>query len=241
MNRNRVAQLLLEIGAVKLNLENPFTWTSGIESPIYCDNRMTLSDIATRNLIRDSLIEMVKIHFPETTMIAGIATGAIGHAAIVADHLRLPFCYVRPEPKKHGMKNQVEGFIPKGSKVLMVEDLISTGKSSIQATQTVKDCLKQRGDIDSEMIGLIGIFEYGFTSANNKFVDEKLEYMTITNFSTLATLANETGKISDTQLTEVYQFVSNPMTWRNNAQLLAQKNQQIETPNPDEVAALGHS
>lgn len=241
MKKERIAQLLLEIGAVKLNLEKPFTWTSGIQSPIYCDNRMTLSYPDVRTEIRHSLIELIKTYFPETTMLAGIATGAISHGAIVADHLGLPYCYVRPEPKKHGMKNQVEGGVPAGSKILMIEDLISTGKSSIQATQAVKDYLKHRGDAVSEVIGLVGIFEYGFISANSKFVDEKLEYITVTNFSTLARVANELGKISDTQLNEVFEFASNPMVWRNNAQLLAQKNQPEKKVDFEEASALGHS
>ncbi|NBP05476.1 MAG: orotate phosphoribosyltransferase, partial [Bacteroidetes bacterium] len=151
----KLAKFLLEIHAVKLNPDQPFTWTSGIQSPIYCDNRMVLSFPDVRDLVKNELAAMTTAHFPDANLLAGIATAGIAHGALAADVLNMPYCYVRPEPKKHGLKNQIEGRMQPGDKVVLIEDLISTGKSSLQAADAVREA-------GGEVVGLLALFTYGF-------------------------------------------------------------------------------
>jgi orotate phosphoribosyltransferase len=202
-----LAKYLLEINAVKLNPDNPYTWTSGIQSPIYCDNRMVLSYPEVRTYVKLALADMAKDYFPEATMIAGIATAGIAHGALMADALGLPNCYVRPEPKKHGMKNQIEGYMPQGANVLLVEDLISTGKSSLQAAQAVREA-------GGEVVGLLALFTYGFASASDRFAEEKVPFYTISDFQTLSAVAVENGYLSPEKLAVVQSFANDPAAWK---------------------------
>lgn len=210
MSSNKAANLakfLLEINAVKLNPDNPFTWTSGIQSPIYCDNRMVLSFPHVRTFVKNALADLVKQEFSQADVIAGIATAGIAHAALVADVLEMPNCYVRPEPKKHGMKNQIEGNLPAGSKVVLVEDLISTGKSSLQAVQAVREA-------GSEVVGLVALFTYGFEDAANRFAEQNVPFFTISSFPVLAGVAVETGYLPQDKLETVKAFAANPAAWK---------------------------
>lgn len=229
----KLAKFLLEINAVKLNPENPFDWTSGIQSPIYCDNRLVLSYPEVREFVKITLAEMISKLYPEVEVIAGIATGGISHGALAADYLKLPGCYVRPEPKKHGLKNQIEGIIRPGQKVALIEDLISTGKSSVTAIQAVKDA-------GGEVLGLLSLFDYEFEISKSLFFEAEVEYFPICGFGVLCNIAAEEGFMDRRNLEYVLKFAENPQNWRNNAQLLAQKNQQ-QTQNTEEASALGHS
>jgi orotate phosphoribosyltransferase len=202
-----LAKLLLQINAVKLNPDIPFVWTSGIESPIYCDNRMVLSFPEVRTFVKQALAELITTHFGAATSIAGIATAGIAHAALVADLLQMPNCYVRPEPKKHGMKNQIEGNLPPGSKVVLVEDLISTGKSSLQAAQAVREA-------GSEVIGLVALFTYGFDEAQKKFAEAGVPFYTISSFPVLCEVAVKEGFLDADKEQVVKKFASHPNNWR---------------------------
>ncbi|NND88668.1 MAG: orotate phosphoribosyltransferase, partial [Flavobacteriaceae bacterium] len=155
----KTAELLLQINAIKLQPQNPFTWASGWKSPIYCDNRITLSYPPIRNYLREHLANQIEELYGKPDMIAGVATGAIGIGALVADYLNLPFCYVRPEAKKHGRQNKIEGAVERGQHVVVVEDLISTGKSSLMAVEALREA-------DLNVKGMVAIFSYGFEVAN---------------------------------------------------------------------------
>jgi orotate phosphoribosyltransferase len=203
----KLAKFLLEIHAVKLNPDHPFTWTSGIQSPIYCDNRMVLSFPEVRDLVKKSLAEMTQAHFPEATLLAGIATAGIAHGALAADVLNMPYCYVRPEPKKHGLKNQIEGRMKPGDKVLLIEDLISTGKSSLQAADAVREA-------GGEVVGLLALFTYGFADAEQRFKDAGIPFHTISNFGVLCEVAVNEGFLPAQQLQPVLEFARNPQGWR---------------------------
>lgn len=202
----KLAKFLLEIKAVKLSPSEPFTWTSGILSPIYCDNRMVLSYPEVRTFVAEELAQLIQREFPEATRIAGIATAGIAHGALAADKLNMPYCYVRPEPKKHGLKNQVEGEMNPGDKIVLVEDLISTGKSSFQAVEGVQNA-------GAEVIGIVALFTYGFANAMEKFVNAGIPLHTLTNLPTLTKVAAEHGFIQDNELATVNRFAENPSTW----------------------------
>jgi orotate phosphoribosyltransferase len=174
----KIATFLLRTQAVKLSPQNPFKWSSGWNSPIYCDNRITLSDVEARTFIKKALAKAIKKEFPDATLIAGVATAGIAQGALVADQLNLPFAYVRPKPKEHGMGNQIEGRIEPGSKVVVLEDLISTGGSSIKAAEA----LQAQG---IEVLGMIAIFTYGFKTADKNFEDKNLKLVTLSNYSYL--------------------------------------------------------
>lgn len=174
----KIASFLLKTQAVKLSPQHPYKWSSGWNSPIYCDNRITLSDVEARTFIKKALAKAIKKEFPEATLIAGVATAGIAQGALVADYLQLPFAYVRPKPKEHGMGNQIEGRIPTGSKVVVLEDLISTGGSSIKAAQA----LQAQG---IEVVGMIAIFTYGFKVAEKSFEERNLKLVTLSNYSYL--------------------------------------------------------
>lgn len=174
----KIASFLLKTKAVKLSPKDPFKWSSGWNSPIYCDNRITLSDVEARTFIKKALAKAIKKEFPEATLIAGVATAGIAQGALVADLLNLPFAYVRPKPKEHGMGNQIEGRIEPGSKVVVLEDLVSTGGSSLKAAEA----LQSQG---IEVLGMIAIFTYGFKAADLNFTAKNLKLFTLSNYSYL--------------------------------------------------------
>ena len=203
-----LAKHLLEIKAVKLSVNAPFTWTSGIQSPIYCDNRVVLSYPKVRDFVKQELASLYTQHFPKADMMAGIATAGIAHGALASEHLNIPYCYVRPEPKKHGMKNQIEGHMPQGSKVVLVEDLISTGKSSLQAVDGV---IKDGGEVQ----GIIALFTYGFKQSEEAFAQKGIPFHTISNFEILAKVALGIEYIDAEQLEAIKRFRANPQDWQN--------------------------
>jgi orotate phosphoribosyltransferase len=205
----KLAKFLLEIKAIKLSPKEPFTWTSGIKSPIYCDNRMVLSFPEVRNFVAESLAGLITKEFPAVDRVAGIATAGIAHGALCADRMGISYCYVRPEPKKHGLKNQVEGYLAEGDKVVLVEDLISTGKSSIQAVDGVKLA-------GGKVIGLVALFTYGFANASEKFVSEGIPVFTLTNFDTLCEVAAAEGYIAEADIASIKAFAANPSEWGAN-------------------------
>src|SRR5678816_665 len=177
-----VAEKLLQVNAVKLNPEHPFTWASGWKSPIYCDNRRILSFPFTRDFIKSELCNIVFEKFPGAQLLAGVATAGIAWGAMVADQLKLPYVYVRPKPKEHGLGNQVEGYFEKGQQVVVIEDLVSTGKSSLE----VVEVLRKAG---VEVIGMVSIFTYGFTLAEERLASAGLKYYPLTNYTALIGLA----------------------------------------------------
>lgn len=202
-----VAKLLLQINAIKLNSENPFTWASGWKSPIYCDNRIILSYPEIRNQIADFMANQVKKLYPEAEIVAGVATGAIGIGLLVAQKLNLPFVYVRPEPKKHGRQNQIEGKADAGQKMVVIEDLISTGKSSLNAVTALKDN-------DLHILGMIGIFSYGFQEATQNFENQQVVLHTLSNYEHLLELAQEMNYITENQLNTLKEWRINPDKWK---------------------------
>ena len=205
----KTANYLLQINAIKLNLENPFSWASGWKSPIYCDNRVTLSYPDIRNYLCDQLaIQAKSIYKNEKFIIAGVATGAIGIGVIVAQKLNLPFIYVRPEQKKHGRKNQIEGYLPDNSKVVVIEDLISTGKSSLIAVEA----LKKAG---ADVLGMLGLFTYGFKIADENFKKTKIKLNTLSNYNTLINQALIQNMIDSDSLSKLDEWRKNPNIWKS--------------------------
>lgn len=206
-NEKSVAARLLQVEAVKLNPENPYTWASGWKSPIYCDNRKVLSFPYDRDFIKSELCSVIFEQFPDVDAIAGVATAGIAWGAMAADQLKLPFLYVRPKPKEHGLGNQIEGNLTPGQKILVVEDLISTGKSSLQ----VCDILKQSG---VEIAGMVSIFNYGFNQATNAFEEAGIKLVSLTNYAALVDLAIENETISPSLLTTLNNWRENPADWK---------------------------
>ncbi|MCK4662509.1 MAG: orotate phosphoribosyltransferase [Bacteroidales bacterium] len=206
LSRN-IAQNLLQIKAIKFNTTNPFIWASGIKSPIYCDNRKTLSFPKVRNIIKKAFVEIIKENFPDTEIIAGVATGAIAQGALVADELNLSFIYVRPDAKSHGLKNMIEGTIEKGKKVVVVEDLISTGGSSLKAVDAIR---KE----ECEILGMVAIFTYGFNVAKENFKKSNCKLITLSNYDDLIKLAEETGYIEKKELSTLIEWKKNPEKWK---------------------------
>lgn len=205
-NEKAVAEKLLQVAAVKLSPEQPFTWASGWKSPIYCDNRKVLSFPYVRDFIKSELCNVIFESFPEAEMLAGVATAGIAWGAMAADQLKLPYVYVRPKPKEHGMGNQIEGFYEPGQKVLVIEDLISTGKSSLQ----VVDVLKAAG---VEVVGMVSIFTYGFPHATEAFAKAGVSYKSLTNYSSLISLAVEKGQVSAETEQLLLQWRMDPAGW----------------------------
>lgn len=203
----KTAELLLQINAIKLNPKNPFTWASGWNSPIYCDNRLILSFPAIRNFIRKEFSKHIEKEFGKPDVIAGVATGAIGIGILVAEELGLPFVYVRPEPKKHGRQNQIEGFLQRGQNVVVVEDLISTGNSSLLAVEALKEA-------GANIKGMAAIFTYGFEVAEENFKNAKIELKTLSNYETLLHLAVAKNYISENELKTLQEWRESPSTWR---------------------------
>ena len=203
----KTAELLLQINATKLNPKNSFTWASGWKSPIYCDNRIILSFPPIRNYVRENMAKQLEKTFGKPDVIAGVATGAIGIGMLVAEYMGLPFVYVRPEPKKHGRENQVEGFLDKGQNVVVVEDLISTGKSSLNAVTA----LKAQG---ANVKGMIAIFSYGFAVAEENFSKENLSVYTLSNYDHLLEQAMDTKYINEEDVAILKTWRTNPADWK---------------------------
>ncbi|HMI08008.1 MAG TPA: orotate phosphoribosyltransferase [Flavobacterium sp.] len=202
----KTAELLLQINAIKLNPKNPFTWASGWKSPIYCDNRLTLSFPPIRNYIRDEFSKHIEKQFGKPDVIAGVATGAIGIGILVAESMGLPFVYVRPEPKKHGRQNQVEGFLQKGQNVVVVEDLISTGNSSLLAVEALREA-------GANVKGMAAIFTYGFDVADENFRKAHLDLYTLSNYQNLLNLAVAKKYITEEEQETLKEWSFSPSTW----------------------------
>jgi len=205
-NEKMIARLLLQCQAVKLSPEKPFLWASGWKSPIYCDNRKTLSYPEIRNLIKYSFVNSIKEKYLSTEAIAGVATGAIAQGAMVADALTLPFYYVRPEPKSHGLENLIEGDPRPGQRVVVIEDLVSTGSSSLKAVEA----LRRYG---CEVLGMLAIFTYGFRIAMENFLKADCSLLTLTNYETLLEIAFESNYIDQNTRHILEQWRKNPDTW----------------------------
>jgi len=204
--REQTAEILLKLEAIKLSPNNPFTWASGWKSPIYCDNRIILSDSNARNLIADNFVKIIKDKYEDTEVIAGVATGAIGIGMLVAQKLDLPFIYVRPEAKKHGRKNQIEGKVSQNLKVIVIEDLISTGMSSLNAVKALKNS-------KLKVLGMIAIFTYGFEISKRNFANEKIDLDTLCNYPILLKKALETEYISEDNLGTLSVWNKDPENW----------------------------
>ncbi|MCI2107494.1 MAG: orotate phosphoribosyltransferase [Bacteroidales bacterium] len=205
----KLASELLRIGAVLLRPNAPFTWASGWHSPIYCDNRRILSDPQLRSKVASWLSEDAIKLYPEAEVVAGVATGAIAHGVLAADRLGKPFVYVRPKPKDHGTGSQIEGVLPEGAKVVVVEDLISTGMSSLAAVKALREA-------GAEVCGMVAIFTYEFETARKQFEDADVKLHTLSNYSTLIEEASEEGFIKDSDKEVLKQWRLNPGEWGNN-------------------------
>lgn len=202
----KTAEVLLQINAIKLSPKNPFTWASGWKSPIYCDNRLVLSYPPVRNYIKEEIAKNIEIEFGKPDVIAGVATGAIGIGALVAESLGLPFVYVRPEAKKHGRQNQIEGFIEKGQNVVVVEDLISTGKSSLVAVDALKAA-------EVNVKGMVAIFNYGFEVSKENFKTNNVNLFTLSNYESLLEQALDTHFINQNEVDVLSKWNLNPSEW----------------------------
>jgi len=205
-NQKAVAEKLLQVGAVKLSPNNPFTWASGWKSPIYCDNRKVLSFPYVRDFIKSEMCNVIFEKFESADMLAGVATAGIPWGAMAADQLKLPYIYVRPKPKEHGLGNQIEGAYDTTNKILVIEDLISTGKSSLQ----VVDVLRNEG---LDVVGMVSIFNYGFTLADEAFKAAGVPYYSLTNYASLIDLAVEKGEVDSKTQETLMQWRESPSTW----------------------------
>lgn len=205
----KTAEVLLQVNAIKLQPEDPFTWASGWKSPIYCDNRLVLSFPPIRTFIRETMAKHIENTYGKPDVIAGVATGAIGIGVLVAEYMGLPFVYVRPEAKKHGRQNQIEGFIQKGQNVVVVEDLISTGKSSLNAVRALKEA-------EVNVKGMVAIFTYGFQVAEDNFEKENISLHTLGNYENLLEQALDNKYITDKQLETLSEWNANPSEWNAN-------------------------
>ncbi len=203
---NRIAQLLLKIKAIKLSPSEPFTWASGWKSPIYCDNRKTLSYPEVRNAIRDGFKSVIEKKYPNLDGIVGVATGAIAHGMLVADILELPFIYVRASAKGHGMQNLIEGEYKEGGKYVVIEDLVSTGGSSLKAVEALREA-------NCEVLGMVAIFSYGFQTASDKFAEHNCSLDTLSNYNTLIDEAVNSNYIKADDIEILKQWRTSPETW----------------------------
>ena len=206
-NQKAVAEKLLQVGAVKLSPNEPFTWASGWKSPIYCDNRKVLSFPYVRDFIKSEMCNVIFEKFEGADMLAGVATAGIPWGAMAADQLKLPYIYVRPKPKEHGLGNQIEGSFEPGKKVLVIEDLISTGKSSLDVVTVLKNA-------GLDVIGMVSIFTYGFDIATKAFEDAGVKYLSLTNYATLISMAVEKGTISADTEKLLLQWRTDPANWK---------------------------
>lgn len=205
-SEKKVAESLLKIKAIKLQPSEPFTWASGWKSPIYCDNRKTLSFPEIRTLVRDEFVKTVKAKYPQAEVIAGVATGAIAQGALVAQELGLPFIYVRSSPKDHGLGNLIEGDLKAGQKVVVIEDLISTGGSSLKAAEAVRAA-------GAEVLGMVAIFTYGFPVSENAFKEHKVELTTLSNYNAMIETAVATDYVKEEQVETLKEWRKSPDTW----------------------------
>jgi orotate phosphoribosyltransferase len=205
-SKKNVASSLLKINAVKLSPEAPFTWASGWHSPIYCDNRKPLSYPEVRRQIYEEFASLIAEKYPEAELIAGVATGAIAHGVLVAEKMNKPFIYVRSAPKSHGLTNQVEGFYQKGQKVVVIEDLVSTGSSSLNAVEALRDA-------GCEVLGMVAIVTYGFPQATENFAKANVVLDTLTDYGTMIEMAVEQDYVKENQLDTLKQWRLQPETW----------------------------
>lgn len=205
-SEEKVAQGLLKIGAVKLRPQEPFTWASGWHSPIYCDNRKTLSYPEIRTVVRDAFAAVVKAKYPDVEVIAGVATGAIAQGALVADALGLPMIYIRSKAKDHGMGNLIEGDLKKGQKVVVIEDLISTGGSSLKAVEAVREA-------GAEVLGMVAIFTYGFPVSEAAFKEHQVELTTLSNYNVLIDAALKSGYVKESDVNTLKEWRKAPEKW----------------------------
>ena len=203
----KTAELLLQVKAIRLNTKEPFTWASGWKSPIYCDNRVTLSYPSVRNFLKEKLAKLVEEKHGRPDVIAGVATGAIAIGVLVAQELGVPFVYVRPEPKKHGRKNQIEGHLESGKNVVVIEDLISTGKSSLESVKALKET-------NATVKGMVAIFSYGFDIAKENFADHNVELTTLSNYDFLLEQALDSQYISKEELRTLESWRFSPSEWK---------------------------
>lgn len=201
-----ISYYLLQSKAIKLEPANPFTWASGWKSPIYCDNRRTLGFPEIRSVIKDALVQTIRLYYPEVEVIAGVATGAIAQATLVADTMNLPLVYIRSSAKEHGLGNQIEGYLEPDKRAVVIEDLISTGGSSLAAVNAIRNA-------GNPVLGMAAIFTYGFPVAENSFRKADCELHTLTNYSELLDLALESGYIRPEQVDLLQQWRKAPDTW----------------------------
>lgn len=208
-NQKAVAEKLLQIQAVKLSPDNPYTWASGWKSPIYCDNRRVLSFPYLRDFIKSELCNLIFEDFPDAALLAGVATAGIAWGAFAADQLKLPFIYVRPKPKEHGLGNQIEGYFQPGQQTIVVEDLVSTGKSSLQVVQVLRDA-------GVEVAGMVSIFSYGFDVADQAFKEAGVVLKSLTTYQEMIDLGKERGQITPEQEELLLNWRKNPSAWNQN-------------------------
>lgn len=197
---------LTQINAIKLNTKKPFTWTSGIRSPIYCDNRLLLSYPEIRKFIADRMSEIIANKYGQKISITGVATGAIAIGAMIAERLDSPYSYVRPEPKGHGLKNQIEGYIEKGSKLVVIEDLISTGKSSLKAIKALRNK-------NLNVVGMLSVFSYNFDFANERFEKENISINSLADYNTLVEMIIAEGSITYAESNRLMEWRKDPQSW----------------------------
>lgn len=205
-NEKLVAEKLLQVKAVALSPDKPFTWASGWKSPIYCDNRKVLSFTYIREFVKSEMCNLIFEKFPEAGLIAGVSTAGIAWGALAADQLKLPFVYVRPKPKEHGMGNQIEGSFEKGQRTVVIEDLISTGKSSLQVVEALR-----RSEL--EVMGMVSIFNYGFSAAREAFGKAAVTSYSLTNYPVMISLAIEKGMVTQAQEGVLLKWQDDPSTW----------------------------
>jgi orotate phosphoribosyltransferase len=204
--KSETAELLLKLKAIKLQPNDPFTWASGWKSPIYCDNRIILSNIGCRNKIANYFSQLITEKYKDVDIIAGVATGAIGIGILVAEKLNLPFIYVRPEAKKHGRQNQIEGEVSKGKKIIVIEDLISTGKSSLNAVKALREA-------ELDVLGMIAIFTYDFEISKDNFLKDSVKLNTLSNYSELLKKAVEINYVSKKDVETLEKWNKSPESW----------------------------
>ena len=205
-NEKTIAEKLLQVNAVRLNPKEPFTWASGWKSPIYCDNRKLLGYPYVRDFVKSEMCNVIFEQFPDAELLAGVATAGIAWGAMASDQLKLPYIYVRPKPKEHGLGNQIEGYYEKGMKVVIIEDLISTGKSSLQVVDVVREA-------GLEVIGMVSIFTYGFEAADTACAAAEVKTISLTNYPTLIGLAIEKGIIQQEDQNTLLNWSANPSEW----------------------------
>lgn len=205
-NQKAVAERLLQINAIRLNPENPFTWTSGWKSPIYCDNRKALGFPPVREFIKSEFCNLIFTQLEDAGVLAGVATAGIAWGAMAADQLKLPYVYVRSKPKEHGLGNQIEGHFEPGQQTVVVEDLFSTGKSSLEAAAVLRAA-------GADVIGAVGIFDYGFDACRDAFAAAGVPYYALSNYATLIELAVEKGLVTPAQQALLMEWRQNPSTW----------------------------